>query len=145
MVKQMALVVFALFAGVFASEVKAQQPLQSDLSNPAQYVPFQDYIDAATGQTFYYDNQQNQFFVRLGSPQVAVNLIDQLACQAKANWLALSNFLTHGNTVVGAFEGIGYGSSPACNTCVPSYGMTLTGDAAAQSASGMWFRVRSWR
>jgi hypothetical protein len=46
---------------------------------------------------------------------------------------------------IGRFEGVGYGSSPNCNTCTPSSPMSLTGDASAQGRNGMWYRVRSWR
>lgn len=70
---------------------------------------------------------------------------DQERCQAEANHMAANNITGHVWGVIGNFEGVGYGSSPNCNTCVPSGRMNLTGDASAQGRNGMWYRVRSWR
>ena len=70
---------------------------------------------------------------------------DQERCQAEANYMAANNITGHVWGCIGRFEGVGYGSSPNCNTCTPSGGMTLTGDASAQGRNGMWYRVRSWR
>ena len=70
---------------------------------------------------------------------------DQERCQAEANHMAANNITGHVWGVIGRFEGVGYGSSPNCNTCTPGSGMTLTGDASAQGRNGMWYRVRSWR
>lgn len=70
---------------------------------------------------------------------------DQDRCQAEANYMAANNITGHVWGVIGSFEGVGYGSSPNCNTCTPSNHMTLTGDASAQGKNGMWYRVRSWR
>ena len=70
---------------------------------------------------------------------------DQERCQAEANYMAANNITGHVWGTIGNFEGVGYGSSPNCNTCVPSSNMRLTGDASAQSSSGRWYRVRSWR
>jgi len=70
---------------------------------------------------------------------------DQSRCQAEANHMAANNITGHVWGVIGNFEGVGYGSSPNCNTCVPSGNMRLTGDASAQGRNGMWYRVRSWR
>jgi len=70
---------------------------------------------------------------------------DQERCQAEANYMAANNITGHVWSCIGRFEGIGYGSSPNCNTCTPSGGMNLTGDASAQGRNGMWYRVRSWR
>lgn len=70
---------------------------------------------------------------------------DQERCQAEANYMATHNISGHVWGTIGNFEGVGYGNSPNCNTCVPSHNMTLTGDASAQSNSGRWYRVRSWR
>lgn len=70
---------------------------------------------------------------------------DQDRCQAEANYMAANNISGHVWGTIGNFEGVGYGSSPNCNTCVPSGNMRLTGDASAQSNSGRWYRVRSWR
>lgn len=133
-----AVVLFGAF-----SCVSAQQPLQSDL-NPANYTPFVSYYDAGSQQTFYYDNNQNTFFVYTSGASAPV-LSDQEACQAKANNLASTFSFSHNGYAIGGFEGIGMGGSPDCATCLPSYGMTLTGDAAAQRSDGMWIRVRSWR
>lgn len=70
---------------------------------------------------------------------------DQSRCQAEANYMAANNISGHVWGTIGNFEGVGYGSSPNCNTCVPNSQMTLTGDASAQGRNGMWYRVRSWR
>jgi hypothetical protein len=70
---------------------------------------------------------------------------DQERCQAEANYMAANNITGHVWGVIGSFEGVGYGSSPNCNTCTPSNNMSLTGDASAQGRNGMWYRVRSWR
>jgi hypothetical protein len=70
---------------------------------------------------------------------------DQDRCQAEANYMAANNITGHVWGTIGSFEGVGYGSSPNCNTCVPSGRMSLTGDASAQGRNGMWYRVRSWR
>lgn len=70
---------------------------------------------------------------------------DQERCQAEANYMAANNITGHVWGVIGSFEGVGYGSSPNCNTCVPGGNMRLTGDASAQGSNGRWYRVRSWR
>ena len=74
-----------------------------------------------------------------------INNSDQEKCQAEANYMASRHITGHVWGVIGSFEGVGYGSSPNCNTCVPRSGMRLTGDASAQDSNGMWYRVRSWR
>jgi len=81
---------------------------------------------------------------------VAVNVwgeaaTDQERCEAEAAYMAANGIAAHVGPTIGNFEGFGVGGSAGCATCVPRYGMTLTGDAASQSASGRWFRVRSWR
>ena len=70
---------------------------------------------------------------------------DQSRCQAEADYMAANNITGHVWGTIGSFEGVGYGSSPNCNTCVPNSNMRLTGDASAQGRNGMWYRVRSWR
>ena len=70
---------------------------------------------------------------------------DQSRCQAEADYMARNNISGHVWGTIGNFEGVGYGPSPNCNTCVPRNKMTLTGDASAQGRNGMWYRVRSWR
>lgn len=70
---------------------------------------------------------------------------DQDRCQAEADYMAANSIMGHVWGTIGRFEGIGYGSSPNCNTCTPGSGMTQTGDASAQGRNGMWYRVRSWR
>jgi hypothetical protein len=70
---------------------------------------------------------------------------DQDRCQAEANHMAANNISGHVWGTIGSFEGVGYGSSPNCNTCTPGNNMNLTGDASAQSRNGKWYRVRSWR
>ena len=73
------------------------------------------------------------------------NSNDQERCQAEANYMAANNISGHVWGCIGSFEGVGYGSSPNCKTCTPGSNMSLTGDASAQSSSGKWYRVRSWR
>jgi hypothetical protein len=70
---------------------------------------------------------------------------DQERCQAEANYMAANGITGHVGSCIGNFEGVGYGSSPNCNTCTPGSGMMQTGDASAQGRNGMWYRVRSWR
>lgn len=70
---------------------------------------------------------------------------DQSRCQAEADHMARNRITGHVWGVIGNFEGVGYGSSPNCNTCTPGGNMRLTGDASAQDSSGRWYRVRSWR
>jgi len=71
---------------------------------------------------------------------------DQERCQAEADYMAKNRKFYHVGPCIGRFEGIGYGSkTPNVPTCTPKYKMTLTGDATAQTASGTWVRVRSWR
>ena len=75
----------------------------------------------------------------------ASNVGDQERCQAEADYMAANNITGHVWGCIGSFEGVGYGGSPNCNTCTPSSGMSLTGDASALGRNGMWYRVRSWR
>ncbi len=70
---------------------------------------------------------------------------DQDRCQAEADYMAANNITGHVWGTIGNFEGVGYGSSPNCNTCTPGGNMRLTGDASAQGSNGRWYRVRSWR
>lgn len=70
---------------------------------------------------------------------------DQERCQAEADYMAAHGITGHVGSCIGSFEGVGYGSSPNCNTCTPGGSMRLTGDASAQGRNGMWYRVRSWR
>lgn len=70
---------------------------------------------------------------------------DQERCQSEANYMASNDIRGHVGSCIGSFEGVGYGTSPSCNTCTPSNRMNLTGDASAQGRNGMWYRVRSWR
>lgn len=70
---------------------------------------------------------------------------DQSRCQAEADYMARNRITGHVWGTIGNFEGVGYGSSPNCNTCVPGGNMRLTGDASAQDSNGKWYRVRSWR
>ena len=74
------------------------------------------------------------------------DMTDQEKCQAEADYMAENYAYYHVYKCIGNFEGIGYGGShPNISTCTPSYKMTLTGDASAQSPNGKWVRVRSWR
>lgn len=140
----------AVLFGGWAS-AQAIQPLQADL-NPVHYTPYVNYYDTGTQQTFYYDSAVGAFFIHTTSatdPAGTVPLTsggtDQAACQAKANSLAASGVLSHLNYIIGAFEGVGMGGSSGCATCIPGGAMTLTGDAAAFGANGIWYRVRAWR
>jgi len=89
-----------------------------------------------------YSSQQN---LRVESYASTITNSDQDRCQAEANYMASNNITSHVWGTIGNFEGIGYGSSRYCNTCVPRTNMVLTGDAAAQGRNGKWYRVRSWR
>ena len=70
---------------------------------------------------------------------------DQSRCQAEADYMARNHITGHVWGTIGNFEGVGYGNSPNCNTCVPSSNMRLTGDASARDENGRYYRVRSWR
>ena len=93
--------------------------------------------EAAKPKTIYYPYKTYAYTTMSSS--------DQERCQAEANYMAANNISGHVWGTIGNFEGVGYGSSPNCNTCVPNSNMRLTGDASAQSRSGKWYRVRSWR
>ena len=98
------------------------------------------FINTAQARPRYYStNSQPQYSYtnNMGS--------DQERCQAEANHMAANNITGHVWGTIGGFEGVGYGSSPNCNTCTPSSNMRPTGDASAQGRNGMWYRVRSWR
>lgn len=90
------------------------------------------YYSQPTTKTYSYVNSMN-------------TSSDQDRCQAEANYMAANNISGHVWGTIGSFEGVGYGNSPNCNTCVPSGRMSLTGDASAQGSNGRWYRVRSWR
>ena len=103
----------------------------------------------------YYSNNNNNYTVPNTVPNKTSTYTsyvpssngggDQERCQAEANYMASNNITGHVWSCIGSFEGVGYGSSPNCNTCTPSGNMSLTGDASAQGRNGMWYRVRSWR
>jgi hypothetical protein len=77
---------------------------------------------------------------------MVVSYCDQGRCEAEANYMASKNITGHVWGTIGNFEGVGYGPSPTCRTCVPNNpNMRLTGDAVARGSNGMWYRVRSWR
>lgn len=71
--------------------------------------------------------------------------MDQQRCFEKAHKLASGARFSHGNTMIGDFEGIGMGSNPNCKTCTPQSRMVLTGDASVRGSNGYYYRVRSWR
>lgn len=96
-------------------------------------------LTAVAAKPKYYSYSQPTYTSSVGSSS------DQERCQAEANYMAANNISGHVWGTIGSFEGVGYGSSPNCNTCVPSSRMTLTGDASAQGRNGRWYRVRSWR
>lgn len=92
------------------------------------------------GQTYYsqpYAGATKQYSYTVSS--------DQERCQAEANYMASNRISGHVWGTIGRFEGVGFGYSPHCNTCVPSSPMRLTGDASAVDSYGRWYRVRSWR
>lgn len=91
-------------------------------------------------------NVRTNTTIVVNSVPIGINFSDdQSRCQIEANYMAANNIKGHVWGTIGRFEGVGYGSSPHCVTCTPSYNMNLTGDASAQGRNGMWYRVRSWR
>lgn len=100
--------------------------------------------EARGGRYYYYPNSaSNTRTYSYTSSQASLS--DQERCQAEADYMAANNISGHVWGCIGRFEGVGYGSSPNCNTCTPGSSMMLTGDACAQGRNGMWYRVRSWR
>lgn len=97
------------------------------------------------GYTYSMPTHSNQPKTYAYASDVSVGGSDQDRCQAEANYMAANNITGHVWGCIGRFEGVGYGSSPNCNTCTPGSNMMLTGDASAQGRNGMWYRVRSWR
>ena len=91
------------------------------------------------------NNYQSKTYAYTSDVSAGGSSSDQERCQAEANYMAANNITGHVWGCIGRFEGVGYGSSPNCNTCTPSGNMTPTGDASAQGRNGMWYRVRSWR
>lgn len=131
------------------SQARAVVPLQADL-NPALYVPFATYLDAGTGQQFYYDAAQNTFFVYNAAPACVGNVcggdLHSIAYARAAAMAALDLFYGDHNIPNAPLrpawvaEGIGMGYGPAPATCVlPG---ACVADAAAVSASGRTYRVR---
>jgi len=102
-------------------------------------------LNAEASRPKYYTNTQTYNKVQTYTNAIVNETDDQSRCQAEANHMAANNITGHVWGVIGSFEGVGYGSSPNCNTCVPNNNMRLTGDASAQGRNGMWYRVRSWR
>lgn len=100
-------------------------------------------LTAHAAKPKYYYSQPNTVVQKYTTNIVTNN--DQDRCQAEANYMAANNITGHVWGTIGNFEGVGYGSSPNCRTCVPGNNMNLTGDASAQGRNGMWYRVRSWR
>lgn len=97
----------------------------------------------------YINGQYNQYNYDVSKNYYTHNrmiyLDDQYRCQAKANYMAANKISGHIWQTIGNFEGVGFGYSPNCNTCIPSGNLRLTGDASAQDSNGRWYRVRSWR
>lgn len=104
-------------------------------------------LTAEAARPRYYSQPKtySQSAIRVESYTSANSGDDQSRCQAEANYMAANNITGHVWGTIGSFEGVGYGSSPNCNTCTPGNNMRLTGDASAQGRNGMWYRVRSWR
>lgn len=92
----------------------------------------------------YYSQPSRSYSYTANQPE-AVGGSDQERCQAEANYMAQHGITGHVWGCIGSFEGVGYGSSPNCQTCTPSSAMSPTGDASAMGKNGMWYRVRSWR
>jgi hypothetical protein len=99
-------------------------------------------LTAQAAKPKYYYSQPNTVVQSYTS---MIGNSDQERCQAEANYMAANNISGHVWGTIGNFEGVGYGSSPNCNTCTPSSNMRPTGDASAQGSNGRWYRVRSWR
>jgi len=117
------LIIFVL--GLFCSEAHAKP--RRYYSNTTQSTPtVSSYTSSNTGSDLYSGSDQDR-------------------CQAEADYMASRGITGHVGSCIGSFEGVGYGSSPQCNTCTPGRGMNLTGDASARGRNGMWYRVRSWR
>lgn len=104
--------------------------------------------EARGGKRYYYPSNNMTYSSPNRTYSYTSNYLstdDQSRCQAEADYMAANNITGHVWGCIGRFEGVGYGSSPNCNTCTPGSSMTLTGDASAQGRNGMWYRVRSWR
>lgn len=119
--------IFCLFA-VFSFSITADA-----FARPRQRSSNYTYSTPSTSKTYSYTSDTGS------------GMSDQDRCQAEANYMAANNITGHVWGCIGRFEGVGYGSSPNCNTCTPNGSMSLTGDASAQGRNGMWYRVRSWR
>lgn len=104
-----------------------------------------NYTNSNNNNVVYSNNNEKVYSYTNDTGGTVSGNSDQERCQAEANHMAANNITGHVWGVIGRFEGVGYGSSPNCNTCTPGSGMTLTGDASAQGRNGMWYRVRSWR
>jgi|GEM_PF-583459 len=117
----------ALFVCVIISGIAHARPRRS-------YNTYKTPTYSSSPKTYGYTSENSQG-----------NQSDQDRCQAEADYMAANNISGHVWGCIGSFEGVGYGSSPNCNTCTPSSNMTNTGDASAQGANGRWYRVRSWR
>ncbi len=89
--------------------------------------------------------QPTKTYAYTSTTEAATSGSDQARCQAEADYMAANGITGHVWGCIGSFEGVGYGSSPNCQTCTPSGAMTPTGDASARGRNGMWYRVRSWR
>lgn len=110
----------------------------------ATFLVFVTTFTAEAARPKYYSYSQPQTMVQTYT-SMNISGDDQSRCQAEADYMARNNITSHVWGVIGSFEGVGYGSSPYCDTCVPSSNMRLTGDASAQGKNGKWYRVRSWR
>lgn len=104
-----------------------------------------NYTNSNNNNVVYSNNNEKVYSYTNDTGGTVSGNSDQERCQAEANHMAANNITGHVWGVIGRFEGVGYGSSPNCNTCTPGSGMSLTGDASAQGRNGMWYRVRSWR
>lgn len=102
------------------------------------------YSEAQARPRYYSTTPTNNNKVVSYTSEVQSGGSDQERCQAEANYMASRGIKGHVWGCIGRFEGVGWGSSPNCNTCTPGSGMTCTGDASARGSDG-WYRVRSWR
>lgn len=135
--------------------VPAAVPLAANL-DPALYVPYATYLDAGTGQSFYYDPAARTFFVYEGAapaPACAGNVcgvvdggLHAIAMARAAAMAALDLFAPDHNIPNAPLrpywvsEGLGMGYGPAPATC--EFPGACVADAAAVSASGRTYRVR---
>lgn len=95
-------------------------------------------------RTRYVSVQRGSAVQKTAVQKSATQESDQYRAQQKANLMASRGVMSHFGYSIGGFEGVGYGSSANCSTCVPRGRMTLTADAVAWRGRTA-YRVRVWR